>query len=350
LNLDAKSLVYAPCTLVIVDRDLNPLSGSRKGFSVFGVRLRRGLPDEALQDLNRAMRQEAGFVKAAAQAVAQAQRPGSETQFRWERGGRAYEVTMGMLNRGEKGAYLLLFDDVTQQMQFEETRDLARRYLEDILNNIQLGVVVLNREMRITTMNQAQETFLHRLGIWMNWVEAIGMPVSELVPQDVKSLWAEITERVLGQGETYKAPRRIYDTPEGDLTLSVEVTPLKDQHGTVIGAIQVAEDVTERVRLEEELREAEIVAERLEAVRQTAITVNHEVNNPLMTILATTQVLLLYQENLDGRTRERLKVIEREVKRIAEVTRRLQTLDALKTDDYVADGPKMIDLGMDEEG
>ena len=93
--------------------------------------------------------------------------------------------------------------------------------------------------------------------------------------------------------------------------------------------------------------QARLLAERLEAVRETAITVNHEINNPLMTILATAQVLLLSQDDLNERTRERLKVIEREVKRIAEVTRRLQTLDELKTDDYIAEGPKMIDLGMD---
>ena len=348
MNLDAKSLVYAPCTLVIVDRDLNPLSGSRKGFSVFGVRLRRGLSDDTLQDLHRAMRQEADFLKAAAQAVAQVQRPGSETQFRWERGGRAYEVTAGMLSRGETGVYLLLFDDVTQQMQFEETRELARRYLEDILNNIQLGVVVLNREMRITNMNRAQEAFLHRLGIWIGWLEAIGMPISELVPQDSETLWQEITDRVLVQGKAYEDARRVYSTSEGDLILSVEITPLRDQRGEVIGAIQVSEDVTERVRLEEELRDAEIVAERLEAVRETAVTVNHEVNNPLMSILGTAQILLLSGVDLSDDTREKLQRIERDVKRIAEVTKRLQTLDELKREDYIADGPKMIDLGLDK--
>ena len=46
--------------------------------------------------------------------------------------------------------------------------------------------------------------------------------------------------------------------------------------------------------------------------------------------------------------RERLQLIEREVKRIARVTQRLKELDELKTDDYITDGPKMLDLGLDE--
>jgi hypothetical protein len=51
-------------------------------------------------------------------------------------------------------------------------------------------------------------------------------------------------------------------------------------------------------------------------------------------------------KDLDAKTRERLEIVEREVKRIAEVTQRLQNMDELKNDDYIADGPKMIDLGL----
>ena len=111
-----------------------------------------------------------------------------------------------------------------------------------------------------------------------------------------------------------------------------------------MGAIQVSEDVTERVRLEEGLHAAEMVAGRLEAVRETAITVNHEINNPLTTILAIAQVLLMSPEKLGEKTLEQLKTVEREVKRIAEVTQMLQTMDELKRDDYIPEGPKMIDI------
>ena len=114
----------------------------------------------------------------------------------------------------------------------------------------------------------------------------------------------------------------------------------------MVGAIQVSEDVTERVRLEEELHEAEVVKGKLEAIRETAITVNHEINNPLTTILAIAQVLLMSAGKLDERTLDRLKTVEREVKRIAEVTQRLQSIEEVKREDYIPEGPKMIDLGM----
>ena len=74
----------------------------------------------------------------------------------------------------------------------------------------------------------------------------------------------QILELVLEGGKTFTDANRIYSTPGGDMILAVELTPLRDQQAQVIGALQVSEDVTEQVRLEDELRAAELVAERLE--------------------------------------------------------------------------------------
>lgn len=347
MNLDADTILYAPCAMVMMDTSLAPLACSRKGFSVFGLRPHRDPVPEDLVALKEVLQADSGLMSELSNTLDRLRRPGSDAHFRWVRGGRTYEVTIGALGRGEDRSFLVLFQDVTQQIQFEETRETARRFLEDILNNVQVGVIVLNRDMRITNMNRTQELFLQRLGVWLSWVEAIGKPMSELIPDDPPERWELITETVLGQGKAYEEARCVYETSEGDLILSVEVTPLKDQDGQVIGAIQVSEDVTERVRLESELRVAEIIAERLQAVKETAITVNHEVNNPLTTILGAAQMLLLSQDGLSDKVRQRLQLIEQEVKRIAKVTQRLKDLDELKTDDYISDGPKMLDLGLD---
>ncbi len=346
MDLNPKTLMFVPCAMVLLDRTLTPLACSKKGFSVFGLRPERTVTEGDLHALCEVLHQEGILVSQLNDTMERLQRPGSDALFKWTRGGRTYEVTVGALDRGENRHFVVMLHDVTQQMQFEETRETARRFLEDILNNIQLGVIVLNRDMRITNMNRAQGGFLQRLGIWLSWVEAIGMPVSELVPIDSAEMWSKITETVLVKGEAYRESRRHYKTSDGDLILSVDVTPLKNQNGQVIGAIQVCEDVTERVRLEMELREAEIVTERLQAVKETAITVNHEINNPLTTILGSAQLLLMSKEPFSDKTRDRLLAIEREVKRIATVTQRLKELDELKTDDYITDGPKMIDLGL----
>ena len=344
--MDPNELIHLPTAYLVLDEHMKPLSGSRKGFSVFGVRIRRdGITDAVLRSLADTI-VTTDFAESFTLAVADLARPGVESQFQWERGDRMFEVRICQLNREASARYGLVFEDVTRQVQFEETRETARRYLEDILSNVYLGVVVLNDEMRVTNVNRGQEAFWRRLGVGVSWVEAIGSPIADLVPTDVEEAWAEITRVVVEEGKTYEEPRRRYATSDGDLILSVAITPLRDQEGKVVGAIQVSEDVTDRVRLEEELHEAEMVAGRLEAVKETAITVNHEINNPLTTILAIAQMLLMSGQELEPKTRERLETVEREVKRIAEVAQRLQNIEELNRDDYIADGPKMIDLGL----
>jgi len=341
--MDSNALRDFPCAVIVVDEALSPLAANREGISVFGVRAQSEDPGEVLADVKSAMEGEAELAQQLRRAMGEGGRPGRVTEFRWGRGDRIYQVRVGPA--GEETGAIALFTDVTQQVRFEETRETARRYLEDILNNIQAGVVVMNRDMRITNMNRAQEEVLHRMEIWINWIEAIGMPIDELLTKDADLPWEEIRVQVLEKGETYTAPKRIYTTPDGDTILTLELTPLRDQQGEVIGAVQVTEDVTENVRLEEELQAAELVAERLEAIRETAVTVNHEINNPLMSILATAQTLLMAPKGLDAAIEKKLKRIETDVKRIAEVTKRLRTAEGLKSEEYIADGPRMIDIG-----
>jgi hypothetical protein len=63
----------------------------------------------------------------------------------------------------------------------------------------------------------------------------------------------------------------------------------------------------------------------------------------------TAQAARLLNRDLDEKTV--LRTIEAQVKRISEVTERLRTMESVESDDYIADGPKMTDLGgADPEG
>lgn len=66
-----------------------------------------------------------------------------------------------------------------------------------------------------------------------------------------------------------------------------------------------------------------IKSERLKAIIETAVTINHEVNNPLAAVLGYAQLLLSQPEKLDQETLDKLKKIETGALRIKEVTNRL---------------------------
>ena len=91
--------------------------------------------------------------------------------------------------------------------------------------------------------------------------------------------------------------------------------------------------------------EAELIKmEKLATVGQMVITVNHEINNPLVIISTNAQSLRLLNKNLDEKSKTKLERIEQQVKRISEVTERLRTIDEVASSEYITDGPVMVDI------
>ena len=98
----------------------------------------------------------------------------------------------------------------------------------------------------------------------------------------------------------------------------------------------------------EQVSQEVIDKERLSAVLETAVTVNHEVNNPLQAIIGNIQLLLMKSETLDSNIVDKLKAIEESAIKINSVTQRLMQITTPKTVHY-SDGTKMIDINGDDE-
>ncbi len=92
-----------------------------------------------------------------------------------------------------------------------------------------------------------------------------------------------------------------------------------------------------------EIEEDVIKSERLKAMIETAVTINHEVNNPLAAVLGYVQLILSRPENLDSDTIDKLKKIETGALRIKEVTNRLLKIVEPAIVKYAGD-VRMVDL------
>lgn len=92
-----------------------------------------------------------------------------------------------------------------------------------------------------------------------------------------------------------------------------------------------------------------IQQEKLKSILDTAVTVNHEVNNPLTAILGNVQLLLMNDEGMEADLKKKLKTIEESALKIRDVTQRLMKLTSPRTVEY-NNGTKMVDIyGEDEE-
>lgn len=88
----------------------------------------------------------------------------------------------------------------------------------------------------------------------------------------------------------------------------------------------------------------EIDRARLKAVMETAVTVNHEINNPLTAALGNVQLILMQSDNLDPDIRRKLEVVEKSAMQIRDVTQRLLSLKVARSIPY-AGKETMIDIG-----
>jgi len=87
--------------------------------------------------------------------------------------------------------------------------------------------------------------------------------------------------------------------------------------------------------------------ERLSGILDTAVTVNHEVNNPLQAIIASVQLLFIQRKDMDNELISKLKVIEEAAMKIGSVTKRLTQITDPTAKVYL-DGTNMIPLPKDE--
>lgn len=90
-------------------------------------------------------------------------------------------------------------------------------------------------------------------------------------------------------------------------------------------------------------RRAQVDREKMRIINQLAVSVNHEINNPLTGLMGTAELLLMDSARLDEKSRRDLKTIVAQGRRIQEVTNRLKTLNQLRTVPY-GSHDTMLDL------
>jgi PAS domain-containing protein len=334
---------------MVVDGALTVVECSRRCLAVFGLRP-EGDAAAWAASLTETVAAEEALGDELALATARLLTPGEEEVVRWVRAERTWEVAVSALAGEGDGAsvdrFMVWFADVTDRELEEEIQLNARHYLEQVLSDIPVGVVVMGPELRVTSANRKMLTFLERMGGRATLVDAIGASLTELVPGEVGEAWQTLAQRVLAEGAAGEDSRRGFAGDAGELVLATEMTPLRDRRGDLAGVIAMADDVSEEARLQREL----VRAEKLATVGQMVITVNHEINNPLTIIAANAQSMRLLSKDMDEKGQKKLASIEKQVRRISEVTERLRTMDEVASSEYIEAGPDMVDIWRGQKG
>jgi two-component system, NtrC family, sensor kinase len=191
-----------------------------------------------------------------------------------------------------------------------------RQFSENILESLNDGLAVLDRNGRVVRWNRQMEELYG-----VRHESAVGLALDELFDAGIARM---IKGPVDGAGEGtahYRIPMSTRHDPPRRLLVNLGSTPLRDSHADVVGSIVIVEDISTRVQLEEQLQ----ISEKMASIGLLAAGVAHEVNTPLTGISSFTQ-MLLEQAQPDDPSTHVLEKIERQTFRAAKIVNGLLNL------------------------
>lgn len=173
-----------------------------------------------------------------------------------------------------------------EQENRAEELALLKEFNESIVESVNVGLLAVNENGRITSCNSTFETM-----IGLSREQAVGKLVEDVFDES----FALNLENILGKSRWHLTEiRNAYkllttDLQGKTLILNVAVAPLRSATSkSQTGAIVVLENVTSRIKLEESLQQNE----KLSSIGLLAAGVAHEVNTPLTGVSSYTQMLL----------------------------------------------------------
>src|SRR5436190_308448 len=246
------------------------------------------------------------------------------------------------------GAIVLNFRDVTERRTAEAAlRESEERY-RTLVEGVRDIIFALSPEGTIASLNPAFATITG----WRReqWV---GQPFEGLVHPEDLPLALELLGRVV-RGELRPASQFRVRTAKGDYRVGEFSATPQLHEGRLVGILGIGRDVTERVQLEQQLRQAQ----KMEAVGRLAGGIAHDFNNILTAITGYADLLLEDLGPTDPR-RQDADEIHKAADRAAGLTRQLlafsrqQVLQptVLEVNKLVSDLEKMLRrlLGEDVE-
>ncbi len=205
-----------------------------------------------------------------------------------------------------------------------------------LLNAVTVRTYAVDRDLRVIHADGPLE-LLTCVGTPSD--AGVGASLLEHLPEPERARWQRFTESVLSSDgvDVFPGPTEACPHPRRLLA-----RPSRGPDGEATGILFVC------LELSEEGRAANLAAgqrgrdeDRLDLARQFAVTLNHEINNPLFVVSATLEDVL--SEPLDPALQRRLQTALDSVWRVAEAVKLLQEIRQIVSTTYIP-GYTMIDL------
>ncbi len=209
------------------------------------------------------------------------------------------DVTISGSGHDEIAVLVDSFNTMTRDLRVNRERlneanlnlEKRRAQIETVLANIGTGVIVVDRDRRLTTFNRALESLLQ-----IPAREAIGKSVGEVFPMEDAPVFDLVEqtfdlENIRSRGQAPISGRWKLKADTQGLVLNAVATPLWDvSEARPWGVVVVIDDITHLMKDQREM-----------AWREVARRIAHEIKNPLTPIKLSAQRLQRQLSNYRGR-------------------------------------------------
>ena len=217
-----------------------------------------------------------------------------------------HELAVAPLGAGLPGA-LLTIVDISRRKAVLARQEQSTKLLQDIVEHLPTAV----------QLKSVKDD--HRLVIWNRASEALyGLPREQALGRNVHDLWPkEDAERMhaadlelLARGGMQDFPDRRAVTARGELRVHMRKVPIYDAQGQPTHVLVIADDITPRLRHEEELRQARQAAEEATRLKSEFLAnMSHEIRTPMNAIIGLSHLVLKTQ--LTGQQRDYLNKVHK---------------------------------------
>ncbi len=184
-------------------------------------------------------------------------------------------------------------------------------YYKDIINNVQSGILIFDKNINAITANP----YFNKLLENQNGSSPLVL-FSLYLKLDKKNLYDGL-KNVVSKGKVWKMESVEFNTPSRkSCKLNVTSSPIKNIDGVIAGGNLVVEDITEKVKLEKELS----ISKRFASLGRFSGKIAHELNNPLDGILRFTN-LAISLNNEDYKLKNYLLQSKKGIEKIIDIVK-----------------------------